>query len=189
MLGDGGATAMWSNVEGLRHKYFVYDEKTNVCCGVYMFYSEDSLNKYMASDLFKMHNPEAMPHFSKVEFKVLDVMPGTELSIEKTAWKNTPPTRDDVIAVKMLIVDITLDFTTGVEGLPTNSEEFYGFIGTSGYPGMFGGLEGLRGKYFVWNEKSGHCFGFYTFVSSEGLDKYMSSELFTKQGEPPTSRS
>ena len=23
MLGDGGATAMWSNVEGLRHKYFV----------------------------------------------------------------------------------------------------------------------------------------------------------------------
>lgn len=44
-------------------------------------------------------------------------MPGTELAIEKTGWAHTPPTRDDVSAAKLLIVDLTMDYTTGVEGV------------------------------------------------------------------------
>jgi len=190
LLGDGGATGMWTKVEGLRHKYFVYDEKTDVCCGVYVFYNENSLKKYIDSELFKMHNPTSMPHFSKVEYEVLDVMPGTELAIERTQWPHSPPTRNDVTNGKMLIVDITVDFNTVIEGLPASSAHLYGFMsseasGGTGYPGMFGGLEGLRGKYFAWNEETNQCFGFYTFINETGLNKYMASDLFKEQGAPP----
>ena len=79
LLGEGGATSYWAGMEGLRHKYFIYDHRTETCSGVYVFYTQAALDKYMASDLFKSHqNPEIMPHFNgQVTATVLDVMPGT----------------------------------------------------------------------------------------------------------------
>jgi len=187
MLGDGGATALWSGVEGLRHKYFTYNDEKDIVCGVYVFYSQDALEKYMASDLFKSH--ESFPHFSKVTAQVLDVMPGSELSIEKTNWKHTPATRKDVCQARMLVVDITMKYDTGVEGLPTCAADLYGFMAAPpagmGYPGTFGELAGLRGKYFAYDDKISHCYGFYTFVDQKSLDDYMASDLFKTQGEPP----
>ena len=126
---------------------------------------------------------------AEVTAEVKDVMPGTELAIEKTSWPHTPPTRDDVSAAKMLVVDITMKYDTGVEGLPTKAEELYGFMAAPpngmGYPAQFGELKGLRGKYFAYDAEKDHCYGFYTFIDQASLDEYMASELFTKQGEPP----
>ena len=121
VLGDMGATAAWAALDGLRHKYFVYDSETDTCSGVYVFYNQKALDEYMGSELFKAQGE--YPHVSKVEATVLDVIPGTELSIEKTSWPSTPPTREELVEGKMLIVDITMKFDTGVEGLPTKPEE------------------------------------------------------------------
>lgn len=187
VLGDheGGATKAWSSVPGLRHKYFLWDEEASVCSGVYVFFTEKALQDYMNSDLFKAQGE--YPHVSKVETEVKDIMSGTELAIEKTAWAHTPPTREDITAAKMLIVDLTMDYATGAEGCPTKKEDLYGFMSAAGmgYPKNFGDLEGLRGKYFAYDESIDHCYGFYTFVDQASLDKYMASELFTKQGEAP----
>ena len=187
VLSEGGATKQWAAVPGLRHKYFIYDAEAEVCSGVYVFYTEAALNDYMASELFAAQ--KTYPHVKEVTAEVKDVMPGTELAIEKTSWPHTPPTRDDVSAAKMLIVDLTMDYKTGVEGLPTCKEELYGFMAAPpngmGYPAQFGELEGLRGKYFAYDASIDHCYGFYTFINQASLDKYMASDLFKKQGEAP----
>lgn len=179
---DGGATKAWANLPGLRHKYFCYTTEGDVCSGVYVFYSEKALNDYMESELFKAQG--AYPHVKEVKAEVKDVMPGTEMSIEKTKWAHTPPTREDVTAAKMLIVDLTMNYESGVEGLPTKKEELYGFI-AAGYPEQFGKLKGLRGKYFAYDDKIDHCYGFYTFTDQASLDEYMASDLFKTQGDPP----
>ena len=186
-LSEGGLTKVWAGVPGLRHKSFIYDSTAEVCSGVYVFYTEAALNDYMASELFAAQ--KTYPHVAEVIAEVKDVMPGTELAIEKTSWPHTPPTRDDVSAAKMLIVDITMDFKTGIEGLPTCKEDLYGFMAAPpngmGYPAQFGELEGLRGKYFAYDAGIDHCYGFYTFVDQASLDKYMASDLFKLQGDPP----
>lgn len=181
-LGDGKLTEPWSNLEGLRHKYFIYNDDTGIVSGVYVFFDQASLDTYMKSELFAMH--EKMPHFSSVVAQVIDVMPGTEESIEKTAWANNPPTREDLVKAKMLIVTIDMKYDTGIEGLPANKDHLYGFI-ASGYTKEFSGLKGLRGKYFGYDDSKNQCYGFYTFVDQESLDEYMASDLFKKQGEPP----
>ena len=150
-----------------------------------VFFNQEKMDAYMATDLFASHMK--MPHFKSVIAEPLDVMSGTELSIEKTAWANTPPTRDDLTKAVMLIVKIKMKYDTGIDQLPTKKEDLYGFMSAAGmgYPGQFGGLKGLRGKYFAYDEKTDRCFGFYTFVDRESLDEYMASDLFSKQGDPP----
>jgi len=186
-LGDGKMTEPWGGMDGLRHKYFAYCEETDTVSGVYVFFSQAKLDAYMATELFASH--KQMPHFSSVDAEVVDVMSGTELSIEKTAWSHTPPTREDVSKAVMLIVQIKMDFNSGVEGCPTKEEELRGFMMAPptgmGYPAQFGALEGLRGKYFGYNSETETCYGFYTFLDKASLDKYMASDLFKKQGEPP----
>jgi len=187
-LSEGGLAKAWAGVPGLRHKYFIYDSEAEVFSGVYVFYTEAALNDYLASERFANGGcgyPVTYGHLRGIK----DVMPGTELAIEKTSWPSTPPTRDDVSAAKMLIVDLTLDYATGVEGLPTCKEELYGFMAAPpngmGYPAQFGELEGLRGKYFAYDASIDHCYGFYTFVDQASLDTYMASDLFKLQGDPP----
>jgi len=183
-LGDGGMTKPWAtDVDGLRHKYFAWNGDTETVSGVYTFFNQEKLDAYMASDLFKSH--EQMPHFSSVEAEVIDVITGTELSIEKTAWPNTPPTRDDVCKAFMLIVEIKMKYDTGVEGCPASEGDLRGFMSGMKYPAQFGDLAGLRGKYFGYKTEGDTCYGFYTFLDRKSLDAYMASELFTKQGEPP----
>merc|ERR1711879_505035 len=146
----------------------------------YVFYDQSSLDEYMNSDLFKAH--ETFPHVSKVTASVKDVIPGTEECIEKTPWGNTPPTREDLSKAKMLIVDITMNYEHGVKDppLPTNWEQLFGFLG-SGYTAKFANLKGLRGKYFAYDKKIEHCYGFYTFIDQASLDEYMGSDLFKSQ--------
>merc|ERR1712159_620076 len=196
-LGDGGLTKPWVGLKGLRHKYFGFDEKDEVVCGVYAFYNQAALDEYMASELFASHKD--MPHFSSVDAEVHDVLVGTENSIENYNWGNTPPKREDVTAGAMLVVrlDIDLDVLASAVGLPAEASKadkegaFRMNFDAKGnnYPGAaFGkesGPKGLRGKYFTWNSESNVCSGFYTFVTKADLDAYMSSDLFKTQAEPP----
>ena len=119
-------------------RYFGFDKNEEIVCGVYAFYSQAALDKYMASDLFASH--KQMPHFSSVEAEVHDVLVGTENSIEVPRspiytrrlttstvlaffvqahhlhcltqnynWNNVPPTRGDVTAGAMLVVRLDID--------------------------------------------------------------------------------
>lgn len=182
-LGDGNGTQPWVTVPGLRHKYFTYNSDTQTVCGVYVFFSQADLDSYMNSDLFK--GAPTWPHVAELTYSVKDVMPGTEKCIEKTKWPHTPPTREDLTTGKMLIVDLTLDYTTGIEGLPAKKEDFYAFIGAGEYTGQFSALEGLRGKYFAYDDTTDHVYGFYTFINEASLNKYMASDLFQGQGSFP----
>ena len=40
IIGEKGATSYWSGMEGLRHKYFTFDNKTQTAGGVYVFYNQ-----------------------------------------------------------------------------------------------------------------------------------------------------
>merc|ERR1711884_87514 len=84
----------------------------------------------------------------------------------------------------MLVVDITMDYNTGIEQCPTSKEQLYPAL-AGGYTSLFASLPGLRGKYFAYDAATDHCYGFYTFINKESLDGHMASELFTKQAEPP----
>jgi len=182
-LGDGGMTAPWGSLPGLRHKYFTYNKETDTCCGVYVWYNQEDMDKYMKSELFT--GAKSWPHVKELTYSVKDVIPGTEKSIEKTAWSNTPPTREDLCNGKVLVVDLTMDYTTGIDGLPTNADQLYGFLESSYIEPNFGALEGLRGKYFVYDKDIDHCYGFYTFITEAALKKYMDSDLFKQQGDGP----
>ena len=100
---------------------------------------------------------------------------GTELSIEKTQWPHTPPTREDVSKAKMLIVDLTMDYTTGIAELPAKAADLYTFMSAppagTGYPSLFGSLHGLRGKYFVYDEKTDHWYAVVSKHSFVGIVK------------------
>lgn len=182
-----GLASSWSGLDGLRHKYFLYNKETDTISGVYVFFSADARKAYTDTDLFKSH--AMIPHFSSVEAEEVDVMPGTELSIEKTAWPTTPPTAEDVTKAVMLIVKIKMNYDTKIEGCPTCKEDLYGFMAAPpngmGYPAQFSTVKGLRGKYFGYNAAEERCYGFYTFLDQASLDEYMASDLFKKQGDPP----
>jgi hypothetical protein len=180
-LGDGQGTAPWAALPGLRHKYFTYHSDTQTTCGVYVFFSQAELDSYMDTDLFK--GAPSWPHVSKLTAEVMDVVPGTEKSIEKTQWPHTPPTREDLTAGKMLIVDITMDYTTGMPNLPASKEDLYYFFDAGGYTENFAAVEGLRGKYFAYDDKTDHVYGFYTFINEASLREYMDSDLFKQQGD------
>merc|ERR1711865_1112979 len=83
-----------------------------------------------------------------------------------------------------LIVELKMKYDTGVEGLPTNEGDLRGFMTAPpagmGYPATFGGLGGLRGKYFGYKTEGDMCYGFYTFTDRASLDTYMASELKMK---------
>jgi len=182
-MGDGKGTEPWASIPGLRHKYFTYNNETDVCGGVYVFYSQKDLDAYMATDLFK--GAPSWPHCAELTYEVKDVLPGTEKCIEKNKWAHSPPTREDLTAGKMLIVDVGVNYKTGIEGLPTKKEELFYAFDEGGYTTAFTDLEGLRGKWFAYDHKTDHCNGFYTFINEASLKKYMESDLFKKQAEPP----
>lgn len=175
-LGDGGGSSAYATIGGLRHKYFTYYKERHTCCGIYVWYNQKYLDSYMKSPLFT--GAKDLPHVAEVKYSVLDVIPGTQHSIENVAWPNTPPTRQDLCNGKMLVVDMEMDYTTGVQGLPTNADELYVFLESSYIKSQFGDLEGLRGKYWAYDRDIDHCYGFYTFTTEAALDAYMDSDLF-----------
>lgn len=94
---DGGKfPSFYVGMEGLRGKYFTMlqedfgmldasaDRKADVCCGFYTFFSKEALDRYLESDLFKMH--ATFPQFAKIDYTVHEVLPGTERSMDLGAW-------------------------------------------------------------------------------------------------------
>ncbi|KAK3267473.1 hypothetical protein CYMTET_23972 [Cymbomonas tetramitiformis] len=183
VLGDGGATEPWAAVEGLRHKYFAYCPETETCSGVYVFFNQQKLDAYMSSELFAAQGK--YPHVSQVTATVLDVMEGTELCIEKTAWGSNPPTREDVSKAVMLIVHLKIDYAANPDCPDEDALRNVMKADGMGYPGAFAELAGLRGKYFVYHKELETCSGFYTFVDGASLDEYLKSDLFSGQANFP----
>merc|ERR1719324_2114155 len=87
------------------------------------------------------------------------------------------PGADDMVKAKLLYVKLKCKWDHGVEGLPTNIEQMRGYLGDGGGTEPWKALEGLRHKYFLYNEAEDTIFGVYVFFSQEALDKYMASEL------------
>ena len=79
-----GFPKMWAMVPGLRSKYFTLTEDASLCSGFYTFFDKISLDKYIKSDLFKMHG--TFKHFSKIEYTVHEVLAGSERSVDLGAW-------------------------------------------------------------------------------------------------------
>jgi hypothetical protein len=180
------AAEAWASVPGLRHKYFVWNKATQTCGGVFVFYDDASLQRYLESDL---HNTQrTLPHVAKDEVWAGDVVPGTELSVEKHPWPTSPPMRKHLTMGKMLVVDIHLNYETG--NPPRSAEDLYGMMAAppagQGYlVSAVSELRGLRGVYFAYYEKTEHLRGFYTFLDKASLDAYLQSELFESQAEAP----
>eukprot|EP00854_Cymbomonas_tetramitiformis_P005768 gene5768-6957_t len=182
-LGDGGGTAAWAEVEGLRHKYFVYSPDTGTYSGVYVFFSMAKLAAYMDSELFTAQ--ASHEHVSEVSAVVLDVMEGSELCIENTAWGSSPAVCEEVSSAVMLVVHLKIDYDASPDFPDEAALRRAMKADGGGYPGAFAGLPGLRGKYFVYDGALETCSGFYTFVSRAALDAYMRSELFAQQADFP----
>jgi len=90
---DGGKfPAYYVGMEGLRSKFFtmLQDDNgkgrpaTDLCVGFYTFFTKEALDKYLESDLFKMHN--TFPQFAKIDYTVHEVMPGTERTMDLGSW-------------------------------------------------------------------------------------------------------
>ena len=54
----------------------MYNAEEERCYGFYTFVDQASLDKYMASDLFKLQGDP--PHIKALTYKVYDVLPGTD---------------------------------------------------------------------------------------------------------------
>jgi len=79
-----GFPKMWAMVPGLRSKFFTLTEDASLCSGYYTFFDKASLDKYIVSDLFKMHG--TFKHFSKIEYTVHEVLAGSERSVDLGVW-------------------------------------------------------------------------------------------------------
>ncbi|KAK3265140.1 hypothetical protein CYMTET_26158 [Cymbomonas tetramitiformis] len=183
MLGEGEGTAAWGDVDGLRHKYFLYQPETETVSGVYVFFSQEKLDAYMSSKLFTMQGEPR--HVSKVTATVLDVMEGTECSIEMAEWGSARPSQEDVAQAAMLIVHLNVDYTAH-QSLP-HEQALRNVMRADGmgYPKAFRAVLGLRSKYFVYDSATETCSGFYTFLTRAALDAYVASDLFMAQSAFP----
>ena len=74
-----------SGPAGLRGKYFTYKADTEICSGFYTFLDRESLDAYMASDLWKSQSQA--PNVESVTFSVHEMLAGTERSIDLGRWK------------------------------------------------------------------------------------------------------
>jgi hypothetical protein len=78
-----GGTQPWSNVEGLRNKYFtLYGRKQGA--GFYTFTNKIDLVKYMNSDLWK--NMSDQPHLKNLTHKVCEILEGGACCTDLGTW-------------------------------------------------------------------------------------------------------
>lgn len=145
------------------------------CSGVYVWFNQEKLYAYLASELFKV------TYGDKATYEVHDVLSGTECSIENHAWAHTPPMREDVEKAYMLIVHLKIKTDVTPEPALRQFMEADG----GGYTKRFdaaNGPKGLRGKYFTYKSDTAICSGFYTFLKQKLMLKYMASDPFKQQG-------
>ena len=82
--GRSGGQAPWAEVPGLRSKYFTLNEETQEAGGFYTFFNKQALEEYVQSDLFKSMG--TFPFITQLSYKVFEVIPGTELTMDLGDW-------------------------------------------------------------------------------------------------------
>jgi hypothetical protein len=94
------------------------------------------------------------------------------------------PTQYDITRSWCLYVTCEFKFDHGIEGLPTNFDQFRAHAKTGAFkPWSF--AKGLRNKVFWLHEDSNTTGGFYTFFTREHIDAYMKTELFGMMNHIP----
>ena len=82
--GRSGGQAPWAEVPGLRSKYFTFNEETQEAGGFYTFFNKQALDDYMNSELFESMG--TYPFITQLTYKVFEVIPGTELTMDLGDW-------------------------------------------------------------------------------------------------------
>ena len=95
---DGGKfPGQYINMQGLRSKYFglMLDDNgagkpnNDMCMGFYAFKTKADLDAYLETDLWKMQSQASkgpFKQFAKAEYKIHEVMPGTEKTMDLSQW-------------------------------------------------------------------------------------------------------
>lgn len=175
----GGATDPWADVPGLHTKYFTMTSDEQHGSGIYVFETLDALEQYMSSELFKAFG--SYPHIQDVEINVYDILAGSEVTVDQGTWPSGiafQPTREDVEKAVIFYPRFTVDFNTGVQGMPTTPEEFKAsLIEPFSATVPWSGVPGLLTKYFTFQAETNVGTGVYIFKSQEDLDQYLKSDL------------
>ena len=179
---EAGGTETWAQVPGLRSKFFTLSQDQQDGSGIYIFLSKQDLDGYMESDLFK--NFGSFPHITQLDVKTYRVLAGSEETIDMGTWTsgNERPTREDVESAVVFYPRFNIDFGTGIEGTPSNHQEFEGaLIEPMNFAKMWhnSNVSGLRSKYFTIDQENKTGTGVYIFTSQKYLDDYLKSELLS----------
>ncbi len=177
---EAGGSETWVKVPGLKSKFFTIKEDGQYGSGIYIFLSKAYLDAYMDSDLFKGFG--SFPHITELEVKTYRVLAGSEETIGMEEWQsgNAKPNRKDIEAAVIFYPKFTIDYTTGLEGTPSNHKEFEGaLIEPMNFAKMWHNtnVPGLRSKYFTINPENSIGTGVYLFINQESLDAYLKSDL------------
>jgi len=179
---EAGGTETWAKVSGLRSKYFTLTQDEQNGSGIYIFLTKNDLDNYMNSDLFK--NFGAFPHITELDVKIYRVLRGSEDTVDMATWPsgNVDPTREDIESAVIFYPRFNVDYGTGLEGTPSNPEEFEGaLIEPMSFAKMWhnSNVPGLQSKFFTIDEANKIGTGVYIFNNQEYLDDYLKSELLS----------
>lgn len=179
---EAGGTETWAKVPGLRSKYFTLKQDEQHGSGIYIFLTKRDLDNYVNSDLFK--NFGAFPHIIEIDVKTYRVLKGSEETVDMTPWAsgNVTPTREDIESVVIFYPRFNVDYDTGLEGTPSNPEEFEAaLIEPMNFAKMWhnSNVPGLQSKYFTLGEDAKRGTGLYIFQNQRYLDAYLESELLS----------
>ena len=170
---------MYSNIKinipiedtiGLLGKSFIGDIDRGVFGGVYYFSSEESVDVYLESELWK----GVVAHPNLVNFKtdIFKTFKGTELANGLHSMRKTSSDVSDTEGLHILVVNYTNEVNPSAEDMSKQVMEYAPVFSNDNFPGMIG-------KTMI-NSTDGNVYGgVYYFTSRSAIDDYLLSELWT----------
>ena len=158
------------NIPGLLGKSFIGDIDRGVFGGVYYFSSEESVDVYLESELWK----GVVAHPNLVNFKtdIFKTFKGTELANGLHSMRKTSSDVSDTEGLHILVVNYTNEVNPSAEDMSKQVMEYAPVFSNDNLPGMIG-------KTMI-NSTDGNVYGgVYYFTSRSAIDDYLLSELWT----------
>jgi len=157
------------NVSGLLGKSFIGDLKRGVFGGVYYFSSEESVDVYLESELWK----GVVAHPNLVNFKtdIFRTFKGTELANGSHSMRKKSSESSDAENLQILVVNYTNEVNPSDEEMSKQVMEYAPVFSNENFPGMIG-------KTMI-NSLDGDIYGgVYYFTNRSAIDDYFSSDLW-----------
>ena len=158
------------NIPGLLGKSFIGDIDRGVFGGVYYFSSEESVDVYLESELWK----GVVAHPNLVNFKtdIFKTFKGTELANGLHSMRKTSSDVSDTEGLHILVVNYTNEVNPSADDMSKQVMEYAPVFSNDNFPGMIG-------KTMI-NSTDGNVYGgVYYFTSRSAIDDYLLSELWT----------